>query len=191
MQRVEPLNSSKNPPETPKNPKFLAKTAGKPQKSVEKTEAARKKSARFQQYYKKHGQAIRARALKNYNELTLAERNVRRWRMDAKPSLPKATSQVTPKSLRRAAMHRAYCDWSDLDEVVRIYMSCAIMNELDMGVYEVDHCIPLTNTFVAGLHVHHNLRVITSQENSRKGNWLWPQMWPISWENMELLNGQP
>lgn len=36
--------------------------------------------------------------------------------------------------------------------------------------FEVDHVVPLRGRSVSGLHVPHNLRLLTRQENMAKGN---------------------
>lgn len=36
--------------------------------------------------------------------------------------------------------------------------------------HQVDHIVPLQSKIVCGLHVEHNLRVITATENARKKN---------------------
>jgi hypothetical protein len=62
------------------------------------------------------------------------------------------------------------------------------MNELGWGVvYTVDHLVPLTSPLVCGLHVHCNLAVVAHLENSRKGNSIWPGMWPMDWGTLDLL----
>ena len=42
--------------------------------------------------------------------------------------------------------------------------------------WAVDHIVPLQSKLVCGLHVEHNLQVIPSVQNIRKGNRYWPDM---------------
>jgi hypothetical protein len=107
-------------------------------------------------------------------------------RRRARPSMPRPGS-ARSKDPRLIALARAYCDWSDIEEVVRIYIAAAIMCELTGETYVVDHAIPVVSPFVCGLHTHTNLQVIRQSQNIAKGNWVWPDMWPISWETMEIL----
>ena len=46
----------------------------------------------------------------------------------------------------------------------------------------VDHIVPISHTLVCGLHVEHNLQLLTLEENQRKGNSYWPDMWEIQGE---------
>ena len=87
------------------------------------------------------------------------------------------------------AMGQAYRVWSDLDEVIRIYIACAVMNTLGWARYVVDHIVPIqgVGNLVLGLHTHDNLQVITYAENRSKGNWVWPQMEPLCPESLPLM----
>jgi hypothetical protein len=40
--------------------------------------------------------------------------------------------------------------------------------------WDVDHIVPLKSPLVCGLHVEHNLQVITHRQNCRKRNFDWP-----------------
>ena len=40
----------------------------------------------------------------------------------------------------------------------------------------VDHIVPVGHPLVCGLHVEHNLRIISGEENTAKGNRWWPDM---------------
>lgn len=68
------------------------------------------------------------------------------------------------KSLRRARILQATPKWADLDKIRAIYKQAA---ELGMTV---DHIYPLKGKNVCGLHVENNLQIISSEDNSSKGN---------------------
>lgn len=123
---------------------------------------------------------------RRYSRLSPAEKTLRHWRLRAKPSMPKPGS-FRAKDPRNIVLANAYCEWSDIDEVVRTYLAAALMCEITGEQYVVDHVVPLSNPFVCGLHTHTNLEVVTLELNQAKSNLLWPDMWEISWESLELL----
>lgn len=74
---------------------------------------------------------------------------------------------------RRTAIRRAtprYLSDAHRLEIREIYDQCAALNRRDPGSHHVDHIVPIQGDTVCGLHVPWNLRVITAQENTRKGN---------------------
>lgn len=170
----------KNQPKTAKKPKISAQSP----KTPGKTTKSRADSARA--YYAANSEHFKERALARYNALTEAERTVRRWKSYARPPTPRPGSRNS-KDPRKVALARAFCEWSDLAEVVRIYMACAVMNELGWDVYVVDHLVPLNHPLVCGLHAHPNLVVVTHAHNAAKGNSVWPYMPEITWDTIELL----
>lgn len=172
---------TKNDPKTPKIVKKAGKIAPIGPKSV-KTGA--------ETYYQRNRERLKAEASRRYGDLTPAERALRRWRSEAMPSTPRpGTSRA--KNPRKLALALAYCVWSDIDEVVRIYVACAILNELGWGRYRVDHIVPLSSRLVCGLHTHTNLQVITCRENQVKGNHFWPNMPVYDWSTIDLLLTHP
>ncbi len=160
-----------------KKPRICAKRPEKPQKP---------EKSRSRLYYEQNQERLKEAARSRYAEMTPAERAMKRWRTQAIPSAPKPGSKRADNT-RKVALAQAYCVWSDVDEVVRIYMACAIINELGWGHYRVDHIVPLSSKLVCGLHTHTNLQVITCRENQAKGNHFWPGMPEYSWETIDQL----
>lgn len=144
---------------------------------------------RHQRYYAKNREKLTAKAKAHYEASSPAERLVRNWRAAARPATPKPGSNWA-KNQRKVNLARAYCVWSDIEEVVRIHMACAIMNELGWDQYRVDHMVPISSRLVCGLHTHTNLQVISQYENDVKGNHMWPDMPEITWKTIDLLMGR-
>lgn len=127
MPRVEPLTSPKNTQKTPKTPKILAEMPGKPKKSDQT-------SQKNLNYYLANRDKVINSAKAKYRSLTEAGRCLRRWRQDAKPSFPKPGSKSALVA-RKMALAKAYCAFSDTDEVIRIYMACAeVCRPINSGV---------------------------------------------------------
>lgn len=160
--------------------KIRAKSAKK------RRETPSEAASRARAYYRNNAEQAKTKALTRYHSLSPAEKLIRHWRSVAKPSTPKPGSAGI-NNQRKVALAQAYCDWSDIDEVVRIYMASAIMTELTGIRYVVDHIVPLSHPLVCGLHTHTNMWVITADENSRKGNMVWPDMPEITWDTIDLL----
>lgn len=60
--------------------------------------------------------------------------------------------------------------WANKDAIKEVYKAAVALTELTGKKYEVDHIVPLTSKLVCGLHVEHNLRVVTFEENRKKYN---------------------
>lgn len=71
---------------------------------------------------------------------------------------------------RRAAQRRATPAWADRSAIALFYRRARQLTAFIGRRYVVDHVVPLVSLIVCGLHVEHNLRVITEHENARKGN---------------------
>lgn len=71
---------------------------------------------------------------------------------------------------RRARKIQATPAWFNKELVANIYIASKNRNMV------VDHIVPLTSKFVCGLHCSDNLAVISSTDNSIKGNRYWPDM---------------
>ena len=66
--------------------------------------------------------------------------------------------------------------WCDLNHVWDIFLIAAILRREGLDV-QTDHIIPVNHPYVCGLHCPDNLRNIPSDENQRKSNNYWPDMW--------------
>jgi hypothetical protein len=77
---------------------------------------------------------------------------------------------------RRAIKSQAIPKWFDKQKVDAIYEECSKITKETGIIHNVDHIVPLQSKWVCGLHVKHNLRIITGSENQRKLNTHWPDM---------------
>lgn len=73
-------------------------------------------------------------------------------------------------SKRRCEKLKRTPPWADLHKIRLVYEEARRITKQTGIKHCVDHVIPLQGKLVCGLHVHHNLRVITSHDNSRKRN---------------------
>lgn len=74
---------------------------------------------------------------------------------------------------RRASKKKATPLWADLKEIHYIYKLAK-----ERGLV-VDHIVPLTHHLVCGLHTPDNLRCISVELNSHKGNFYFPDSLPV------------
>lgn len=168
-----------------------AKTSEKGQKTGEITPFRAKTGEKSRKsYYEAHKERLKEASRRRYAMMSPADRAMKRWRSQAQPTPPKPGTRRAADP-RKVALAQAFCRWSDIDEVVRIYLACAILNELGWGHYQVAHIVPLSSYLVCGLHTHTNLTVLTHRENQVMGNHVWPGMPKYDWSTIDLLLTHP
>lgn len=69
---------------------------------------------------------------------------------------------------RKAAERRQTPAWADPHATIAIYEEAARRTRETGIPHQVDHEVPLRGKLASGLHVHHNLRVITATANRKK-----------------------
>lgn len=100
---------------------------------------------------------------------------VREWfktNADKVRSLPSRSKALRAlyTSLRNAQQMRATPKWADIKRIAEFYREAQRLTEETGIPHEVDHIVPLRHKHASGLHVHHNLRVVTQFENRSKSN---------------------
>jgi hypothetical protein len=76
---------------------------------------------------------------------------------------------------RRTFKLNASVSWADQKYIEDLYKNCReaedIFNNAGLNIkFHVDHIVPLQHDKVCGLHVEHNLQILTSDVNARKSN---------------------
>lgn len=84
---------------------------------------------------------------------------------DAAFRLANPDKRAAFQAKRTANKLKATPAWADLAAINTIYQEAARLG------LEVDHIVPLQGRTVCGLHVSHNLQLLTKSENSRKSNY--------------------
>lgn len=77
---------------------------------------------------------------------------------------------ITGQQRRQMAMVLATPLWRDRAKIQAIYDECARLTELSGIVHHVDHIYPIQSRHACGLHVHHNLQILTKHANLSKSN---------------------
>ena len=67
------------------------------------------------------------------------------------------------KAMRRSGSTRMP-SWADMEAIAAIYRQAKALGKT------VDHIVPLNNRLVCGLHCEDNLRIVSAEENRKKGN---------------------
>jgi hypothetical protein len=110
-------------------------------------------------YRKTEGHALKSKAWREANREYMAA-YMRAWNKSSPTNGGKIRMRTKAKMPA----------WANPEKIVAIYAE-ARQKTVETGVqYVVDHFYPLHGKTVSGLHVEHNLRVITQDENRRKYN---------------------
>ncbi len=77
---------------------------------------------------------------------------------------------IAKNNRRYAGKLKATPRWADATAIDAIYCEAARLTETTGIPHEVDHIVPLRSPIVCGLHVAHNLQILTKTANRQKRN---------------------
>ena len=101
------------------------------------------------------------------------------WREENRERVRKQLSEwkkrhpdrVTAEQQKRETRKRqAMPSWADESAIARIYKTAREATVATGVKHHVDHIVPLVSPIICGLHVAHNLQVLTATENVKKYN---------------------
>ncbi|MHB1231570.1 MAG: hypothetical protein ACYCZQ_03165 [Burkholderiales bacterium] len=139
----------------------------------------------FSEYHKSYHQQNRER-ISEYNK-SYNERNKEQLSERRKSCYEQSKSQLSEyhksyrfanphiynkcNSQRRAQKLNATPLWANDEYVVRfIYKLASVFSKCLNEKVEVDHIVPLKGKKVCGLHIAHNMQLLTESQNSQKSN---------------------
>ena len=77
---------------------------------------------------------------------------------------------IQRSALRKANKLNATPKWANIEQIKLFYKEAKQLS-IETGImHHVDHIVPLKNKNVCGLHVEHNLQILTAKENLAKSN---------------------
>jgi hypothetical protein len=82
----------------------------------------------------------------------------------------KINAYLKTRRLKKLQRTPAWLNEDDLWMIEQAYELAQFRYQLTGVLWQVDHIVPLQGVLVSGLHVPHNLRVITAYENRSKSN---------------------
>lgn len=122
---------------------------------------------RSSEYYKKHPESRR----RSFAKWMMANKDrycaqLRRYRQ----SVIGHAKRIARARERKVTALRAMPSWANKGSIDLVYIEARRLS-LETGIkHHVDHEVPLKHLLVCGLHVHHNLRVISARDNLVKSN---------------------
>lgn len=143
--------------------------AANPHKAVEYGEKyAEKHKARNKEWRKKNRDRC-AETQRAWNAKNREKRNdlSKKWRSENHSVM---IAHVKKRKLDKLNRTPVWLTDDDFWMMSEMYHLAEIRTKITGIVWHVDHVIPLRGKTVSGFHVPSNLRVITAQENMKKGN---------------------
>lgn len=107
------------------------------------------------------------------------------WLARQDPNDPKLNKNYRRSVLYYRKLYAAWPDkYADTPELFKLIYKEAEDRRKAGEKVAVDHIVPICSDIVCGLHVPHNLAVITELDNLRKSNSWWPDH---PFENLDLF----
>lgn len=128
-----------------------------------------------EQNREKHRELCRAWAKRNYDsaeaatDYRLRKELIKKRHAAYRLTLRAASLHRARQAARRAALDSATPIWANLDAIKSIYTQAKELEIADGVKRHVDHIVPLKGRDVCGLHVLHNLRIVSARDNLIKG----------------------
>lgn len=100
--------------------------------------------------------------------------NIKRWQQAHR--VENRARYAAHAAKRNAAKRNATPTWADRQKIEEYYFAADFLGMVTGIWHNVDHIVPVQSDLVCGLHVEHNLQVLTKTDNVSKGNRWWPDM---------------
>ncbi len=127
--------------------------------------ASQRNIQKYREYKKEYNNREAVKQLKyEYNKIWRS-RNPEKMKEHLSKHYYNNKTQYREKAARyRATKQQSTPKWADLATIKDFYL------EAEYHQMEVDHIIPLNNKKVCGLHVEHNLQLLSKADNRTKSN---------------------
>lgn len=93
------------------------------------------------------------------------------------PPVKRRPRKVHKGEPRRRMVRARIPAWADVTQIRMLYAVASQRTRVTGQQWSVDHIVPVGHPLVCGLHCASNLQVVPLEDNVRKSNNWWPDMW--------------